>query len=230
MHANQNWNNPANHSQPSKLFRNRRLDRPEDAKALGLRAPDSDNASLKSSSASSRSSARLSVSKYVRKRPSDNSKTKRDIKRQRNADAKSARKLLDLKEEQKAQGVAALGTLSNLQTKLERGLKSISNRSKARAKGRLDTKKELDISAGLNPSGFRSPRRSSINGKPRRNSLPSEEGKVGKAKKESKSTKQLFSTTESWSNDSVVSHSDNCACCHSREPCPFHGSESYDGK
>ncbi|XP_076755206.1 uncharacterized protein LOC143425990 [Xylocopa sonorina] len=231
MHANQNGSNPGSRSQPSRLFRNRRLDRPEDAKALDLRVPDSENASLKSNSTSSRNSARLSVSKYVRKRPNDDSRTKRDVKRHPDAETKATTKLLDPQEERKASGGAALGTLGNLQTKLGRGLKSISNKSKARAMARLETKKGLNSSAGLNPSSLGGARRLSIGGKKaRRNSLSSEEGKTGKAKKESKSTKQLFSTSESWSNDSVVSHSDNCACCHSREPCPFHGCEPNDGK
>nr|KAF7435986.1 hypothetical protein H0235_004177 [Vespula pensylvanica] len=36
----------------------------------------------------------------------------------------------------------------------------------------------------------------------------------------SKSMRQLFSVADSWSSDSVVSHSDSCTCCHKKEQCP----------
>lgn len=44
----------------------------------------------------------------------------------------------------------------------------------------------------------------------------------------SKSMRQLFSIADSWSSDSVVSHSDSCTCCHDNESCPVHVSRTGD--
>lgn len=46
----------------------------------------------------------------------------------------------------------------------------------------------------------------------------------------SKSMRQLFSVADSWSSDSVVSHSDSCTCCHKKEQCPVHGTNSIADK
>ncbi|XP_015189832.1 PREDICTED: uncharacterized protein LOC107073651 [Polistes dominula] len=43
----------------------------------------------------------------------------------------------------------------------------------------------------------------------------------------SKSMRQLFSIADSWSSDSLVSHSDSCTCCHKKELCPIHGKNSF---
>ncbi|XP_048260188.1 uncharacterized protein LOC105667133 [Bombus terrestris] len=258
MHANRNLDQTINRSQFPKSPPNQRLNRPgdlkimqllsaypdnkikllngltmipipaEDAKALGLRVPDSD--SFKSNSTSFKGPARLSSPKSSRKRSNDDSKLKKDVKRHRNMDVKTSKKLPDLKQEQKAQRTATLETLSILHAKLERGLKNISNRTKARPKFHPDTPRDSDTPANSSPTTIRtSGRKSTIGGKLRKKSSTSQGNKPDKLRKESssKSTKQLFSMAESWSSDSVVSHSDNCACCHSREPCPFHGSDFY---
>ncbi|XP_026667202.1 uncharacterized protein LOC113463992 [Ceratina calcarata] len=197
---------------------------PEDAKALGLRVPDSDNFSMKPNSTSSRSSAELSSSRSRRKRSNDDTKSKRDQKRHHNTEVKLTKKLLDLKQEQKAQRAPTLERLTNFQAKLERGLKNISHKTKVRPKANSYGEKDSDVLQSNAPR-----RRLLAAGKQKKSSSSSHDEKPGKLKKESssKSTRQLFSTAESWSNDSVVSHSDNCACCHSREPCPFHGNEFF---
>ncbi|OAD53338.1 Protein sickie [Eufriesea mexicana] len=186
---------------------------PEDARALGLRAPDTDNSSVKSNSALSKSSANVANSKTLRKKTDDEDKSKKEVKRNRNVDTKTPKKVLDLKQERKAQRAATLEKLSNLHAKLERGLKNISNKTKTRPKGRSDSVKDSNNTTS-NPSpipnpnatGFRGTGRSTISSKFRKNSS-SQEDKQEKLRKESssKSTKQLFSTTESWSSDSVDS-------------------------
>lgn len=230
MQTSQGLNRPVDRLLPPKHpTRNQRLERPEDAKALGLRVPpDADNFSMKSNSTSSKSSAQLSSSRSRRKRSNDDTKSKRDQKRHHNINGvKLTKKLLDLKQEQKSQRAPTLERFTNFQARLERGLKNISNKTKARPKANSNGGKDSDNS---HPNAPR--RRLSGAGRQRKGSTSSQDEKPGKLRKEpsTKSTKQLFSTAESWSNDSVVSHSDNCDCCHSREPCPFHGSEFFSIK
>lgn len=249
MQAGQNFDKTVDRLLPPKSHRNKRLYRPgdlkimqllsaypdnkievlngmimipipaEDAKTLGLRVPDSESFSAKSNSSSSKSSAHLSNTKYVGKRSNDD--TKKDVKRHRNVDVnvKATKKQPDLKQERKAQRTPTLERLSNLHAKLERGLKNISNRTKTRSKVGPDSTKESNNSTTIRGYG-----RSS--GRSLKKSSTSQEDKLRK-ESSSKCTKQLFSMADSWSSDSIISHSDNCACCHSREPCPFHGSENF---
>lgn len=252
MQASQNFDKAVDRLLPPKPHRNQRLYRPgdlkimqllsvypdnkievlngmimipipaEDAKTLGLRVPDSESFSSKSNSSSnSKSSAHLS--KYVGKRSNDDTRSKKDVKRHRNVDVsvKATKKQPDLKQERKAQRTPTLERLSNLHAKLERGLKNISNRTKTRSKIGTDSAKE---SSNLNSATLRGYGRSS--GRSLKKNSASQEDKLRK-ESSSKCTKQLFSMADSWSSDSIVSHSDNCACCHSREPCPFHGSENF---
>ncbi|XP_016917395.1 uncharacterized protein LOC108001072 [Apis cerana] len=223
MQASQNFDKTVDRLLPPKPHRNQRLYRPEDAKTLGLRVPDSENFSAKSNSSSSKSSAHLSNTKYVGKRSNDDTRSKKDVKRHRNVDVsvKATKKQPDLKQERKAQRTPTLERLSNLHAKLERGLKNISNRTKTRSKVGPDSAKE---SSNLNSTTIRGYGRSS--GRSLKKNSASQEDKLRK-ESSSKCTKQLFSMADSWSSDSIISHSDNCACCHSREPCPFHGSENF---
>ncbi|XP_043804072.1 uncharacterized protein LOC122720973 [Apis laboriosa] len=223
MQASQNFDKTVDRLLPPKPHRNQRLYRPEDAKTLGLRVPDSESFSAKSNSSSSKSSAHLSNTKYVGKRSNDDTRSKKDVKRHRNVDVnvKATKKQPDLKQERKAQRTPTLERLSNLHAKLERGLKNISNRTKTRSKVGPESAKE---SSNLNSTTIRGYGRSS--GRSLKKNSTSQEDKLRK-ESSSKCTKQLFSMADSWSSDSIVSHSDNCACCHSREPCPFHGSENF---
>ena len=179
---------------------------PEDARALGLRVPDESNATG--------SSAHLSTSKSLKKRSNDDNNNDgsiewRDVKRCQNANARREERSRKLakhpKKERKAQRTTvAMDKLCSLQARLERGLRSISNKTKTRPKVRADATKDLDSPRSRNdPSCSREDKR--------------------RREPSSVSTKQLFSLTESWSSDSVVSRSDNCACCHGQEhPCPLH--------
>lgn len=251
MHDNQNSDKNIHHLLPPRPPGNRRLDRPgdlkvmeflsaypnnnfelvngtmmipippEDAKALGLRIPGSKEFSIGSASQCSGSSA--STSKSTGKRHSiDDDKSHRDAKRHRNVDIKATKKLANLKKEQKSQRTAASEKLSNFHAKLERGLRSISNRTRARRKVNPET-------SDVSPAAFSGINNSPTSSSSRKNSLSCQEKlyKLGK-ESSSKSMKQLFSMAGSWSNDSVVSHSDSCACCHGREPCPFHDNNAVD--
>ncbi|XP_076628132.1 uncharacterized protein LOC143345159 [Colletes latitarsis] len=186
---------------------------PEDAKALGLRVPESRNSSVGSNSTTSRSSTRPSGSRTVRK-------SSNDVKRS----SKATRKPQDPKEERKTQRTVASEKLSNFHAKLERGLKSISCRTKTRRKDGSETSRTSDRSSKLSPPLNGADRSS------RRNPSTCQEDKSDKIRAEpsSKSMRQLFSMADSWSSDSMISHSDNCACCHNREPCPLHGTDRVE--
>ena len=202
----------------------------ENARALDLRVPEEESSDgLKSN----RSSARLSISRSskVKKRSNDDNEfTTRDVKRYQNVDVRReerSRKLAKSpKEERKGtQRIATMDKLSSLQAKLERGLRNISNKTKARAKVRSDAPKDFSGSSNMSPIARGSGRPISTM---RKNPSSSREDK--RRESSSVSTKQLFSLTESWSSDSVISRSDNCACCHSQEPCPLHGSDIFHEK
>ncbi|XP_054006459.1 uncharacterized protein LOC128891184 [Hylaeus anthracinus] len=196
----------------------------EDARALGLRVPgiqESRNSSLGSSSTSSRNSGCPSSSKALGKRSNDGRKSSKDLKHRRNVDTNATKKLQDLKEERRNQ--RTVEKLSNFHAKLERGLKNISYKTKTRRKVGSETTKTCDQSR-LNPTALSGAARSLAGGKSR-NSPLCQEDKFHKLEKQpsSRSMRQLFSMADSWSSDSVTSGSDNCACCHSQEPCPLHG-------
>ncbi|XP_012287049.1 uncharacterized protein LOC105703318 [Orussus abietinus] len=113
------------------------------------------------------------------------------------------------------------------QAKLERGLRNISNRT-----GSLTRKTKIEGKKNLFPWLL-----TSAGGAPRPTSCkeekPVESQEVPEVldqdtadrstEPDSKSMRHLFSMADSWSSDSVVSHSDNCSCCHGTEKCPLHG-------
>ncbi|XP_076232861.1 uncharacterized protein LOC143178213 [Calliopsis andreniformis] len=202
---------------------------PEDAKALGLRVPTSDDYSLRSCSTTSRSSSYSS--KIVGKRLIAEDKSNKDLKHHRNVDVKTTQKVTDLKQEQKSQRSSPTSEkLSSFHAKLERGLRSISNKTKARRKVDPETAKAFDLPSNFSPAAFSGTNNNSTAKGLKKSPLSCQEGKSGRHGKElhSKSMKQLFSMTGSWSNDSMISHSDSCACCHGREPCPFHDNDPLD--
>ncbi|XP_029033120.1 uncharacterized protein LOC114871425 [Osmia bicornis bicornis] len=195
----------------------------EDARSLGLRIPDLDSFSVDSNSTSSKASALSSVKSAKRSNEEDN-KSRKDVKRQRNADGKGVKRRQDGKQERKAQRTATIERLSNFHAKLGRGLRSISNRTRPRQKLRSEIVKENDDKSNADGSA-----RSSIGGRFKRK-LNNRDKKSDGLKKDSMTMKQLFSMAESWSSDSMVSDSDNCACCHTKEPCPLHRNEFFDGR
>lgn len=205
---------------------------PEDARALGLRVPGSENSSIGSSTPSSRSSAHSSTPSTRGKRlNNDVNKSSKDLKRQRNVDVNGTKRPPDSKQERKVQRTAASEKLSNFHAKLERGLRSISNRTKIRRKVDSETAKVIKLPCNLSPVPFSGTDGPSLGSSFRKN-LSCQEEKSDKLGKESssKSMRQLFSMADSWSNDSMISHSDSCACCHSREPCPLHRTDVHDGE
>nr|XP_012136816.1 PREDICTED: uncharacterized protein LOC105662018 [Megachile rotundata] len=134
----------------------------------------------------------------------------KSLKRSTNEDSKDVKRQRNVDtsgsgKDRKAQRTATMERLSNFHAKLGRGLKSISDRARPRQKIRPEN----------------GARRFKVNGR---------EEKSDELKKDSMTMKQLFSTTESWSSDSVVSESDNCACCHKKEPCPLHRNYFFDGR
>ncbi|XP_043258438.1 uncharacterized protein LOC122400828 [Colletes gigas] len=222
MHVAQRSNEAVDQQPHARPPRNRKLERPEDAKALGLRIPESRNSSVGSNSTTSRNSARPSGSRAVRKLSNDVKRSSKELKQPRNTDTKATKKPQDPKEERKTQRTVASERLSNFHAKLERGLKSISYRTKTRRKDGSETSKASDRSSKLSPPLDRVDRSS---GSP--SSCQDKSDKI-RADPSSKSMRQLFSMADSWSSDSMISHSDNCACCYNREPCPFHGTDRVE--
>lgn len=94
---------------------------PEDARALGLRVPETENSSIGSRSTSSRNSAGPS-------RTTRNCSNENLERHQTTVDAKPVNKLL--KEKRKTQRNLVSGKLSNIHARLERALKSIPGRTK----------------------------------------------------------------------------------------------------
>ncbi|XP_047344118.1 uncharacterized protein LOC124946837 [Vespa velutina] len=60
---------------------------------------------------------------------------------------------------------------------------------------------------------------STIRKKPTAKELDKSDKLIGQ-EASSKSMRQLFSIADSWSSDSVISHSDSCTCCHNEESSP----------
>ncbi|XP_015599292.1 uncharacterized protein LOC107269678 [Cephus cinctus] len=107
----------------------------------------------------------------------------------------------------------------SFQAKLERGLRSLTSRNTDR-KSNLEQHRNLLPSFLTNAGGnlgignaARSIKKS--NELVDSSDKPSDPG--------SKSMRQLYSMADSWSSDSVTSHSDSCTCCHGKEACPIHG-------
>ncbi|XP_078036839.1 uncharacterized protein LOC144469959 [Augochlora pura] len=203
---------------PPKLSANRRLDRPEDAKALGLRIPpDSENSSLESDSSSSKNSAATSGSKIDGKHTSDASRSNRVHGRHRHVEVKATRKLQDLKREEANEREQAMKKLNSIHAKLKRGFRSMSYKKTNRFDD-SEEPKAAECSYNVGPAAvLKGSNRPPIAGKFKKNLSNGQENKADRDKRESKSMRQLFSMADSWSTDSIISHSDSCPCCHSRE-------------
>ncbi|XP_033333637.2 uncharacterized protein LOC117224642 [Megalopta genalis] len=196
---------------------------PEDAKVLGLRIPDSENSSsLESNSSSSKNSTVPSGSRTDGKYANDAGRSSRVLGRRRNADVKATKRLQDSKREEEAnEREQAMKKLNGIHAKLKRGLRSMSYKKTNRLDD-SEVPKAPECSHNVGPAaalkgGNHRPAISSKFKKSLSNSRKDETREDKKESNAAKSMRQLFSVASSWSTDSIVSHSDNCPCCHSRE-------------
>ncbi|XP_076303470.1 uncharacterized protein LOC143221804 [Lasioglossum baleicum] len=192
---------------------------PEDAKALGLRIPESGNSSIRSNSSSSRNASLSSGAKIAGERSNDSSRSNKILRNPRNVEVvKPTKKLQGLKENESSEREQATKKLSSFQARLKKGLKKISYK-KGHQIDDLEATPECSQKSDL-PSVLKGSNRSSIgSGKLKKNLSNCQEDKADKVKKESgsMSMRQLFNIADSWSTDSIFSHSDSCPCCHNRE-------------
>ncbi|XP_076658652.1 uncharacterized protein LOC143362406 [Halictus rubicundus] len=202
---------------------------PEDAKALSLRIPESENTSVGSNSSSYRNSALSSGSKIAGKRSNDTNRSNKVLRHPRNVEVvKPMTKLQGLKENEASEREQATKKLSSFQARLKKGLKKISYRKANQIDDLEDTPEcsyKGDLSCVLNGSN-----RPSIGSKLKKNLPNCQEDKADKLKKESgsMSMRQLFNIADSWSTDSIFSHSDSCPCCHTREVRHSHATDFVD--
>lgn len=121
----------------------------------------------------------------------------------------------------------------SFQARLERGLKSLTNKTAEYRRGKLkssgktvsskltDVERTVAVGASENTS-------TSVDGE----QCEEDTGDKMRTKPSSRSMRELFSMADSWSSDSVASHSDSCTCCsiaksnRRQPPCPVHGASS----
>ncbi|XP_031834330.1 uncharacterized protein LOC116427744 [Nomia melanderi] len=201
----------------------------EAAKVLGLRVPELENSSTGSNSSPSKSSTVSPVSKITKKRSNDANQSDKSAKRHRNMEVKATKKLRDLNEEQSSDGAQPTKNLSSFHAKLKKGLKNISYKRTYRRNDSEDAKVP-ESSFRLSPVALNESNQSSINGRLRKNVSNYRKNLADRLEEDSntKSMKQLFSMADSWSNDSMISHSDSCPCCHNRELRHFHTTDFVD--
>lgn len=110
--------------------------------------------------------------------------------------------------------------MRNYNCELERELRSISHKPSPNVKSRLEPNKNLlpvtlvNAGGALGIGGLRAADKNNIARHDDKSDKPQDPS--------AKSMRQLYSMADSWSTDSVVSHSESCPCCHNNEPCPIH--------
>ncbi|XP_046739934.1 uncharacterized protein LOC124407647 [Diprion similis] len=129
------------------------------------------------------------------------------------------------------EGQITAGSLIGYSSKLDRGLRRVSRKpeplSNPNAKTKLVPNRNLlpvaleNAGGALGIGGLReSPTRT----------IPQDDKADKPLDPSSKSMRQLYSMADSWSSDSVTSHSDICSCCHNNEFCPIHGKANITQK
>lgn len=220
---------------------------PEDARILGLRIPGSETATknnekrtkkntedcrTKGESSEHHSFIEKQVKQGRKMNENSDSRGNRISVQNLNKTAKKDSKLKSTREN----GALQKENLKSFQARLERGLKTITNKTAGYRKG-----KSKSDSSGKNVTS-QSTKIDPI--------VPDQVGKVEEivnatslksekdigdkisTKTSAKSMRQLFSMADSWSSDSVASHSNSCTCCVVKDtnrrqpPCPVHGASS----